>query len=235
MSARELTTVGWGVLPRTPHPEPRTGERGLTLAELVLTVTLFVFLMGAVGGLLLSAVHAQVRWGASVAPSQELDRALHRLTEDFATAQPLFGVPFVGGSDRVEFARLARPTGSSSTAAEWLRIAYQLEPSGDGLALVREESVWRTTAEGGGPDRRDALATLDAAAFAFAVHETAEAAELAWVDTWDAEAYHVAPQALPQLIRLSLSVPTGPQGPSVSFLRVIQQPAGTLPVLEEAS
>ena len=51
---------------------------GMTLIELLLAITLFFLLLAAASGLVRAALQAQVRWGGSVEPYQQMERTLSR-------------------------------------------------------------------------------------------------------------------------------------------------------------
>lgn len=198
-----------GVAPR--HPS----ATGMTLVELMLAVSLFSFLMGSVAGLVQWTLQLQARWGAEQAPHQGLDRAFSDLAYALESAQPLFAVPLMGGASRLELALVER-TGAT---AQWHRVVYRL----DGTTLVRETFPWSDSTL---LLARRAVAQVSSLSFAFGMLNGATQA-VEWVGQWDGAQYGV-----PRLVRVTCEVPAPASQGAITLSRVIRNPAGALPALE---
>ena len=214
-------------LPINQSPNPRRG--GLTLVELLLAITVFSGVMAVAGGFLDSAMRLQTRWGDTTKPYQQMARAFARLEQDLESARPFFGVPFTGTESRLEFARVEGVLrGETGPSTEWVRVSYRLEGGAEGMSLVREESVWRPGEEGVEPPQRETLMSLGHGRFAFAVLDPQ--GQRAWVNAWDGRAH-----GIPRLIKFDCTLPMSAGQTPVDFSRVMRNPAGTLPTMEEGS
>jgi len=196
--------------PKTPQ------ARGMTLVELLLTVTLLSAILAAAGGLIVSTARSHALSARAAGPAEQLEQALNRVEQDVESAQPFFGIPAQGSATQYEFARVERGV--------WLRVQLRFEPDAfGGTALIREEFLWG--ASDGQPLRRETLASIGQGAFAYA-KEDADG-QLVWEGGWDG-----ARDGVPRLVRVTpgIMLHSG-QEPAV-FSRVIRYPAGALPVLE---
>jgi prepilin-type N-terminal cleavage/methylation domain-containing protein len=213
--------------PQTASRKPQW-QRGLTLVELLLAVALFAMLLAAGAGLVRSSMSAQVGWQQAVEPYRRMEQALARLERDLESAQPLFDVPFLGGSDRLEFARVDRPfIEGAPSDPDWVIVTYSLDGgAGGGVALLREESLWRSRGEGVDPLRRETLLSLDGGAFAFGVMD-ATTQQMAWATSWDGQTH-----GLPRLVRFDCALSPGASQPPVQLSRIVRHPAGRLPAVE---
>ncbi len=197
----------------------------MTLVELLLALTLFSFLLASSSGLLTSAMRAQADWGGALAPYQQLERALHQLEDDLESAQPFFGVPFVGKEQSLEFARLDRVGSDGRASPDWVRVIYQMENDGDGAWLVREEFAWRTQDASAAPQRREKLLHLVHGSFAFRVLDAQ--GQPAWVPSWDGKTL-----GIPRLVKFDGAVPTTGAPGTFELSRVVRDPAGAMPKVE---
>lgn len=199
--------------------------QGLTLVELLLSLTLFTGLLGSVAALVLSGLNVQRTWGQSVEPYERLERAMSRFERDLTTAQPFFGVPAVVEADRVEIARVARPSApSADTAPEWLRIVYRLADTTQGRSLIREEYLWK---EGAGqePLQQEALLPVENGQFAFGM-VNAQTGQLEWATAWNGAA-----DGMPRLVTCDLTLRAVGAQPPLHLSRVVRNPSGTLPTV----
>ena len=199
-------------------------QRGLTLVELLLTITLFSALLASIGNLLQSGLQAQVTWGKAVEPYQVMERAMERLERDLESAQPFFGVACAGAKESLEFAKVDPvPSEDGRPMSDWLRIVYHLNDEDDGIALIRDEFVWRDQADQ--PIRSDALLRLADGHWSFGMLDAQK--RLAWVESWDGKKYGV-----PRLVQFEFTLPAvGNQAP-VHLSRVMRNPSGALPTME---
>ena len=193
---------------------------GFSLIEWVVAMALLSFLSTSIGQLVRAAVAAQVRWGQTVEPYQQMERALNQLERDLVSAQPLFRVPYHGSGARVELARVeavsqedARPT------PQWVRLVYRLEPEAGGLALIRETfSVAQGSAA---PLRHERLLTLATGRFRYGALDAQGA--LTWQSSWEGEQ-----QGLPRFVTLEATLLTGGGRTPLTIDRTVCHPAGTL-------
>lgn len=194
----------------------------MTLVELLLAITLFSVLLASIGGLVHSAMTVQVGWHQTVVPVQRMERSLLRLEMDLESAVPLFGVPFLGETSRIELAHLE--AAGSAGHPEWWRIRYAIVADGPRLSLVRESSIWREGVDGAS-QRREVLMELTEGSFAFGM--TDEDGALVWVDAWDGVQH-----GIPRLAHLTCILPAvGSQAP-IALSRVFRNPTGNLPQVE---
>lgn len=187
---------------------------GLTLIELLLTVTLFSTLLGAVAGLVRSGLSLQSRFGSQAAPALAWERALPRLEADLQAAQPHFGIPWTGTADTLIFARVDN--------GAWQQVTYRWVPEEDAVALVRETRLWG--ALDGEAATSETLLRGVAAQWAFAVHDAQGVRQ--WVMNWDDPAW-----GLPKLMRLDYTLRA--PGGALARRHLFRHPAGHYPVLEE--
>ncbi len=209
---------------RGPARCPRRVE-GLTLVELLLALTLFVVLIGAVAALVIAGTKVQLSWGRSIEPYERLARIMERLQRDMESAQPLYGIPFAvkDGGATLEFARVEPVLGTDGEpTTEWVKVTYRVAAVGDGKALMRDEALWKT----GATDvwRSETLAQL--ASGQFAVAQVDATGALTWTTSWN----EPAPQmpAVPRLIKIDCVLPTAQEGHPVSLSRAFRNPAGAL-------
>ena len=224
---RDVGRGAWGVGDRVPPPPPSPAPcplRGLTLVELVLATAMFSFLMGAVGGLVLTSGRVQRMWGSVIAPYQSADRAITRLAMDLQAARPLFHVPFRGNVDGLglEFARLGPVDDGEGTTTAWFRVVYRLEHAGEDITLVREEFPWRSGAGEDTPLRHEVLARLGSGQWTFGKNKADK--ELTWTPSWDGTT-----EGVPQLVKFDCTVPVAQGRAPLTLSRVIRNPAGNLP------
>lgn len=189
-------------------------KRGLTLIELLLTVTLFSTLLGAVAGLVRSGLSLQSRFSDQLSPALAWERVLPRVEADLQAAQPHFGIPWTGTAETLTFARVED--------GAWRQITYRWVPEEDAVALVREARAWGALE--GDAETTEILARCPVAQWTFAVHDAQGARQ--WVTSWEEPTWGV-----PKLLRLdyALAAPGG----SVARQRLFRHPAGTYPVLGE--
>ncbi len=190
-------------------------ERGMTLVELLLALTLFSALMASVTGLLRSGLQAQLRWGTGLVPYQAAERAFQRLEDDLEAAQPLFHITVIGETQRLEFARVT---------SQWVRIVYRISEEEDGTRwLVREEFAWDDDTQ---PLQTQRVLQVLNGSFAFGLVDAQD--QLLWEASWDGQT-----QGIPRLVKLACAIPaSGSQG-VIELERVIRSPAGALPEREE--
>lgn len=209
-----------------PVPFKRLSERhGLTLVELVLALSFFSFLMASVGHLVLASLRVQRSWGQVVRPAQAAEHALSRLSQDLQAAQPFFAIPFRGNLDGngLVFARLGTVTNADGQpTTEWLRVVYRFAPTGEEVALVREEFLLRDGPSGDRPLRSETLARMAGGEFRFGVLNTDK--QLEWPSTWDGET-----DGIPRLVMLTYTLPMAGGMVPLTMSRVFRNPAGTLP------
>ena len=209
---------------RGPAGCPRRVE-GLTLVELLLALTLFVALTGAVAALVIAGTKVQLSWGRSIEPYERLARIMERLQRDVESAQPLYGVPFVvkDAGATLAFARVEPVTGADGElTTEWVKVTYRVAALGDGKALIRDEALWKT----GAADvlHSETLAQLSAGQFA--VGQAGANGVLTWTTSWNEQAPETP--AVPRLIKIDCALPTAGETGSVSLSRAFRNPAGVL-------
>ncbi len=205
----------------------RRGCSAMTLVELLLAVTLFSTLMGAVSGLVASGLRAQAEWGRSVAPYQQMERALSRLERDIESTQLFFGVPVQGEANALEFARIDTvPQAEGQPMADWVRVRYRLETDLDGQVLIREEELWRA-GEAAAPVQRDILLHVVDGRWAFGMLDAQQ--QLLWAEDWDGRTHGV-----PRLVRFDYTIPSSDSQAPIRMSRVFRNLSGSLPQLEEA-
>lgn len=200
----------------------KSRKSGLTLVELLLAVSLFAALMGAVAGLVLSGMRVQASWGRSVAPAQDMERAFMRLQRDVEAAQPLFAIPFAlsPDGDRLELARVM----PHAAAPGWMKVVYRFVSDEAGMTLLREEFAW--DALDGEPQRREPLATLERGGFVFGrltIDGTFE-----WATDWQGDGSGTP--MVPRLLKMDWTLPSVGVQPTLPLSRAFRNPAGTLPV-----
>jgi len=165
-------------------------------------------------------------WGQTVERYQRLERALGRLENDLASAQPFFGVPFQGSAQdfALELARVEALAGTEDRpSTDWVKIVYRFEPNEGGLLLVRETFLWSADSEAREPLHREVLAQVAEGQFWFRVKDR-PTGELQWVKQWDGKT-----NGVPRLIMFDWTLPSaGGQSP-FSFSRVFRNPSGRLP------
>ena len=200
---------------------------GMTLVELLLALTLFSTLMASATGLLQSGLQSQLRWGETLVPYQQWERACQRLEQDLESAQPFFIVPFAGAEHTLEFARVATVlAGEDQSTLDWVRIRYRLDEEPDGLWLIREEFPWKAQGTSVEPLRRERLAHLTDGQFTFGLLDAQ--GHLTWSPSWDG-----TKQGIPRLIRVHCTLPVVGGGPPLALSRVVRNPSGNFPKIEE--
>ena len=202
----------------------KSHKSGLTLVELLLAVSLFAALMGAVAGLVIAAARAQASWGRSVEPSQQMERAFMHLQRDVEAAQPLFAIPCVLSPDgqRLELARVM----PHAAAPGWVKVVYRFVPDEAGTTLVREEFAWG--ALDGEPQRSETLAMLEQGVFAFG--RLASDGTLEWATDWQGDGSGTP--MVPQMLKMDWTLPSVGAQPPLSLSRAFRHPAGALPTME---
>lgn len=206
-------------------PPPRTSHTGLTLVELLLTITLFATILLSVAGLVRSGWQVQDRVGRQVVPYQQMERALTRLERDVESAQRLFAIPVVGADDVFEFARVDETATAGGAARDWVRVRYRVEPLDGKAQLVREQWLWRTGASGGEPMRRETLLTLAEGHFTFGTLGADQ--HVAWVESWDGRQH-----GTPRLVRFDGAWPATTPIAAAPISRVMRNPSGALPKVD---
>ena len=215
-----------------PGPQPPalsrvvipSGYSGLTLVELLLTITLFSALLASVGSLLRSGLQAQVTWGKAAEPYQRMARSAEQLERDLEFARPFFGVAFAGAQQSIEFARVDTISSKDGQpVTDWLRVLYHLDDEDDGLSLIRDEFVWRDHADQ--PIRSDVLLRLADGTWSFGMLDAQK--QFMWVDSWDGKKYGV-----PRLVQFEFTLPAVGNQPPVHLIRVMRNPSGNLPMQE---
>ncbi len=215
-------------VPRLPSPAPRPSN-GLTLVELLLALTLFAALTGAVAALVITATKVQLSWGRSVEPYERMARAMDRLQRDLESAQPLFGIPFTVGDDGATLT-LARmePISDESGAvtSEWVKVNYRIASADGGNTLIRDEVLWKT----GASDiwRTETLGPVSSGQFA--VGQADADGALTWATSWDGNG--AGTPHVPRLVKLDCTLPAAGEGSPVSLSRAFRNPAGVLPTME---
>ncbi len=205
------------------RPAKRSTTHGMTLMELMLAVTLLATLLAAVAGLIRSGLRTGVGWGRVVEPYQQMERVFNRLARDIESAQRFFGAPFLGTEDHLELARVDRVTGpDGQPIPEWLRVVYRLETQGTKTQLVREEFLWKTSAQSAEPIRRETLLCVVGGHFAFGMQDAQH--QLIWASAWDGHT-----DGLPRLVKFDGTLPGPPGQAHVTVGRIIRNPAGSLP------
>ena len=203
-------------------PLPRIPHTGLTLVELLLTITLFAMILLSVAGLVRSGLQVQNRVGRQVVPYQQMERALTRLERDVESAQRLFAVPVVGADDAFELARVDETPTADGVARDWVRVRYRVESADGETHLVREQWTWRVGGADGEPMRRETLLTLAEGHFTFGMLGADQ--HLAWVEAWDGQQHGV-----PRLVRFDGTLPVTMTAAAMPISRVMRNPAGALP------
>jgi type II secretory pathway component PulJ len=198
---------------------------GLTLVELLLALTLFTVLTGAVAALVMTGTKVQIGWGRSVEPYEQFARAMDRLQRDLESAQPFFGIPFTVHDEGtvLDLAR-AEPISDESgeRTTEWVKVSYRIAQVGDGKALIRDEFLWKT--EAAEVWRTETLTPLGTGQFS--VGQVDDIGALTWTSAWDGNEAGI-PQ-MPRLVKIDCALPTAGQGTPASLSRVFRNPAGVL-------
>lgn len=197
---------------------------GLTLVELLLALTLFMVLTGAVAALVMTGTKVQLGWGRSVEPHEQFARAMDRLQRDLESAQPFFGIPFVVEGTTLDLARV-EPISDESGArtTEWVKVSYRIAQVDGGTALIRDEFLWKAQAQEAW--RTETLTPLGTGQFS--VGQTDADGALTWTTAWDGSTTGT-PQ-MPRLVKLDCALPIAGQGTPASLSRAFRNPTGTLP------
>lgn len=184
----------------------------LTLVELMLVMSLFSAIMATVTGLVQQGLRLSQQLDGTKMLTQTHELALKQVTDDVAHAARLYQVPFVGGANHVEFARI------DPALRQWLHVVYRL----DGERLMREASA--ITPDGAGPiESRVLLPHVESISFDFGWrHPTTKS--IVWHTPWP----EVDEHPVPQFVRVRLSVP-GPNGSPMQVARTARNFAGAVP------
>jgi type II secretory pathway pseudopilin PulG len=197
----------------------------MTLIELLLAITLFSTLMASAGSLLSSGLRAQLGWDNTLRSTHQMERAFSQLEHDVESARVFFGAPFNGAEQQLELARVDLIQIDGQSAAEWVRLLYEVSDEEDGRWLTREVFVWKTQGADSEPLERARLLRLSSGQFAFGMLDAE--GQFIWAPSWDGKKYGV-----PRFVKFDGAI-AGLNGPSAMTLsRVIRNPAGNLPTLE---
>ncbi len=205
-------------------------HRALTLIELLIAIGLLSVLTASVTGLMHGSAQLQEGFDRLDVTTRSLEQAMEQLSQDAEQAQGLFGIPFVGDTQSLQLARVdASRAPEDATGRDWFKVVYRLEPSGTGLALVRETFTFRTPDATAPSESRVLLQGLQEARFEFG-WRNATTHEIVWRAPWPELEGH----PVPQLIRFAgaLTIPQGQQ--PLSIERVVRNPTGVL-LTEESS
>ena len=195
---------------------PAAGERGFTLLEMLIAMSLLGLLMlGLFGGLRLGA---RV-WEAGDAQSANRVRveAVQRFIRTYlAQARPLTAadrtgddvIAFIGGADNLEFTA-ALPAHLSAGGFDHVTLTLVDSEDGDGRALIlrrgplaRREDGRAELFEGDESETETAVLLDDIAGVAFSYYGVPDGREdPEWTDRWDDEA------RLPLLVRIRVALP----------------------------
>ena len=201
--------------------------KGMTLVELMLALTLFSAMMGATGALLQAGFRAQSLWGTAVEPAVRLERTLNRIGTDMASAQVLFSIPALGSKGAFEFGRVESVLSDADTPApEWVRVSYTVGEQDGASVLIRESTVWRLSQSGASAQTREALLPVSGIVWEFARID--KQGQLIWGSAWDG-----TKDGFPKWARLTCTLPES-AGKALAITRVFRNPAGSLPLIEEA-
>ena len=110
--------------------------------------------------------------------------------------------------------------------AGWVRVRYHLDEDTDGLWLIREEFAWNAQDTGAQPLRHERLVRLTTGQFVFGLLDAQ--GHLTWSTSWDG-----TKQGIPRLIRFDCTLPAIGGRLPAALSRVVRNPAGSLPMLEE--
>ena len=113
-----LGVQGWGQLPRAQSPEPRAPLRGLTLVELLVTLSMVALVSGTVVATFAGGLRVWERVKSHSTQSQWLQLAYDQLRRDLHNVRRFAPIPYEGGYDTLAF-----PTVISTSTPEGVAVS----------------------------------------------------------------------------------------------------------------